>query len=51
MPPDERAVLLLANLPGLTFELEQGAVIVVGRDRLRVRSLPLLSPSPRQRDG
>lgn len=51
MAPDEHAVLLLANLPGLEFELDQGAVIVIGRDRLRVRSLPLWPPVPQQRDG
>jgi predicted nuclease of predicted toxin-antitoxin system len=51
MAPNEHAALLLANLPGLEVELDQGAVIVIGRDRLRVRNLPLRPPLPQQRDG
>lgn len=51
LAPDEHAALLLANLPGLESELDQGAVVVVGRDRLRVRSLPLRPPLPQQRDS
>lgn len=50
MPPDEHAALLLANLPGVEHELGEDAVVVIGRDRLRVRSLPLLPPLPQQRE-
>lgn len=41
MTPDDHAALLLANLPSVYADLDQGAVVVVGRNRLRVRSLPL----------
>ncbi len=49
LTPDEHAALLLANLPTVYSELSRGAVVVVGRTRLRVRSLPLLPPVPEQR--
>lgn len=51
MTPDEHAALLLANLPTVYSDLGQGAVVVVGRNRLRVRSLPLLPPVPDQRQS
>lgn len=50
MTPDEQAAVLLANLPGLRDDLEQGAIVVIERSRLRVRRLPVLSPIPEQRD-
>lgn len=50
MPPDEQAAVLLANLPGLRDDLEQGAIVVIERSRLRVRRLPVLPPIPEQRD-
>jgi hypothetical protein len=49
--PDEHAALLLTNLPGLEREFDRGAVIVMDRDRLRVRSLLLRPPLPQQRDS
>ena len=50
MTPDEQAAILLANLPRLRDDLEQGAIVVVERSRLRVRRLPVLPPIPEQRD-
>lgn len=38
----EQAELLVANLPAVERDLELGAVVVVGEDRLRVRRLPLV---------
>jgi predicted nuclease of predicted toxin-antitoxin system len=49
MPPDDHAALLVANLPGLSRELDDGAVIVIERERIRVRQLPLLPHRPEQR--
>lgn len=49
MPPDEHAALLLRNIPQVVADLEAGAVVVLGRDRIRVRQLPLLPPLPEQR--
>lgn len=43
--PDEYAVLLADNLPGVHDELAQGAIVVIARDRLRVRTLPLPLPA------
>ena len=45
MSPDEQAVLLLANLPALKYELDQGAVIVIGRDRLGAEPSPAATPA------
>ena len=39
--PDEQAALIVANLEGLTGELEAGAIVVFARGRLRVRRLPV----------
>jgi predicted nuclease of predicted toxin-antitoxin system len=50
MPPDEQAAVLLANLPRLYDDLEQGAIVVIERSRLRVRRLPVLSLIPEQRE-
>lgn len=41
---DERAALLIANLPGVAPDLEAGAIVVLGRGRVRVRPLPLTRP-------
>ena len=41
--PEEQARLLLANIPAVAEELAAGAVVVLARGRLRVRSLPLRS--------
>ena len=38
---DAQIVLLVANLPTVSDDLEQGAVVTITPDRLRVRRLPL----------
>lgn len=50
LTPDEQAAVLLANLPRLRADLEQGAIVVIERSRLRVRRLPVLPPKPEQRE-
>jgi hypothetical protein len=50
MAPDDQAAVLLANLPRLYDDLEQGAIVVIERSRLRVRHLPVLPPIPEQRE-
>lgn len=50
MSPDEQAAVLMANLPRLRDDLDQGAIVVIERSRLRVRRLPVLPPIPEQRD-
>ncbi|MGH9247688.1 MAG: DUF5615 family PIN-like protein [Acidimicrobiales bacterium] len=42
--PDDQAALLLANLPHAARELEEGAIVVLGRGRMRVRPLPIAPP-------
>ena len=39
--PSGQAGLLLANLDEVSNDLEAGAVVVIGDDRLRVRRLPI----------
>ncbi len=43
--PQDQASLLLANLPAMAGFLRQGAVVVIGPRRLRVRLLPI-GPGP-----
>jgi len=50
MTPDQQAGVLIANLPTVREDLGQGAIVVIKRDRLRIRSLPLIPPLPAQRD-
>jgi predicted nuclease of predicted toxin-antitoxin system len=38
---EQQARVILANLPSIQAELELGALVVVERDKLRIRSLPL----------
>lgn len=48
--PREQAALLLANLPAVESDLQDGAIVVVEEHRLRVRALPIAKPSkPRRR--
>jgi predicted nuclease of predicted toxin-antitoxin system len=37
MTPDEQAAILRANIPRLLDDLDQGAIVVIERSRLRVR--------------
>jgi predicted nuclease of predicted toxin-antitoxin system len=41
LAPDDHAALLIANLPAVTNDLAAGAIVSLGPDHLRVRSLPL----------
>jgi predicted nuclease of predicted toxin-antitoxin system len=50
MTPDDQAAVLLANLPRLYDDLDQGAIVVIERSRIRVRRLPLPPPIPEQRE-
>jgi len=50
MMPDKQAAVLLANLPSVRGDLEQGAIVVIERSRSRLCRLPLLRPMPNQRD-
>ena len=50
-PSSEQAAVLVANLPRLHDDLDQGAIVVIERSRLRGRRLPLLPPIPGQREG
>lgn len=39
--PEGQARLLLANLDEIAEELAEGAVVVIGDDRVRIRRLPV----------
>jgi predicted nuclease of predicted toxin-antitoxin system len=39
--PQQQLSLLLANLPNIRQHLEQGSIIVIEKNRMRVRSLPI----------
>ncbi|WP_308796930.1 DUF5615 family PIN-like protein [Agromyces silvae] len=41
LAPSEQAALLLANLPSVIEDLENGAVASIGRGHIRVRPLPV----------
>jgi predicted nuclease of predicted toxin-antitoxin system len=40
--PDEQVAVLLANLPNIAADLEQGSIVVIDESRVRVRSLPIV---------
>ena len=39
---ERQASLLLANLDAVADDLREGAIVVIGNDRIRVRRLPIL---------
>jgi len=39
--PEKQLSLLLTNLPNIRKHLEQGSIIVIEKNRMRVRSLPI----------
>lgn len=41
LTPDQQAALILAELPLAETELDAGAILVLGRGRARLRSLPI----------
>ncbi len=43
--PSEQAELIGANLPQIAEDLENGAIVSLARDRLRVRELPIVAES------
>ncbi len=47
----ELAALLIANVTALEAELVDGCIVVVGADRVRVRSLPIEPRAPRKTRG
>jgi predicted nuclease of predicted toxin-antitoxin system len=41
LTPDEQAALIVANLPRISADLEQGCIAVLTRQRVRIRPLPV----------
>lgn len=44
MPPGRQVLLLLAHLPIVEAALNAGAIVVLSRGRIRIRSLPIEPP-------
>jgi predicted nuclease of predicted toxin-antitoxin system len=42
--PAEQVALLLANLPSISIDLENGAIVIIEPTRIRIRSLPIAGP-------
>ena len=42
--PTEQVALLLANLPSISVDLENGAIVIIEPTRIRIRSLPIAGP-------
>jgi predicted nuclease of predicted toxin-antitoxin system len=40
--PSKQTAILLANLPAVEKDLEQGAIVVIKPGRIRVRTLPII---------
>jgi predicted nuclease of predicted toxin-antitoxin system len=40
--PEQQAALLVSNLPSLSDQLDEGSVVVIEADRIRIRALPLI---------
>jgi hypothetical protein len=49
MTPNDQTAVLVANLPRLYDDLDQGAIVMIERSRRRVRRLPVLPPGPAPR--
>lgn len=41
LKPAEQAAILIANLPGVEADLDEGAVVSIGGSHVRVRRLPI----------
>jgi predicted nuclease of predicted toxin-antitoxin system len=41
LTPDEQIALLVANLPAVAEDLDDGAVVTITPDRMRIRKLPM----------
>ena len=41
LTPGQQTFLVTSNLPAVAADLERGAVVVLGRRRIRVRDLPI----------
>jgi predicted nuclease of predicted toxin-antitoxin system len=39
--PDDQVAIVLANLSQFEEALEQGSVVIIGQERIRIRSLPI----------
>jgi predicted nuclease of predicted toxin-antitoxin system len=39
--PEKQLQILLKNLPNLQENIESGSIIIIDRDRIRIRSLPI----------